>query len=203
MGIEDLDKIDKPGRLGLGNIMKVTELGLDNRIFAEMKQPNFSVEAITRKLNSEGIKITAQSVRKFVNKSKKAQQNIIATDLHAMEEYKKTTMDYIKTLKDILEEVDTIKNTVKDVKDYGTYNQLVGRIMQGIELMAKISGDIKPKSTVDINIIYNEITSDIEKKNRNLKNDFFKDNIIIDVEEEIKNDDKKSEERINKRSNNA
>ena len=36
------------------NILKVIEMGLDNRIFDEMKQPTFSVEGVTRKLNNEG-----------------------------------------------------------------------------------------------------------------------------------------------------
>lgn len=181
------------------NILKVSELGLDQRIFDEMKKPKFSVEDLTRRLNAEGVQITAQSIRKFVKKSKKAQQNIIATDLHAMEEYKKTTMDYIKVLNNILDEVECIKNSVKDTKDYITYNQMIGRIMQGIELMAKISGDMKPKSTVDINIIYNEISSDIEKKNRNLKNELFKEGVIIDVDTDVSTEDKVFEDKINKR----
>jgi len=180
------------------NILKVTQLGLDERVFSEMKKKGFSAEALARQLNTEGINITAQSIRKFVKKSKKAQQTIIATDLHAMEEYKKTTLDYIDTLKDMLTEVQTIKNSVKDNKDYIIYDKMIGRLMQGIELMAKISGDIKPKSTVDINIIYNEISSDIERKNKNLKNDLFKDNIIIDVDAEVTSEDLKMEEKINK-----
>jgi len=180
------------------NILKVTQLGLDERVFSEMKKKGFSAEALARQLNTEGINITAQSIRKFIKKSKKAQQTIIATDLHAMEEYKKTTLDYIDTLKDMLTEVQTIKNSVKDNKDYIIYDKMIGRLMQGIELMAKISGDIKPKSTVDINIIYNEISSDIERKNKNLKNDLFKDNIIIDVDAEVTSEDLKMEEKINK-----
>jgi len=181
------------------NVLKVSELGLDQRVFDEMKKPKFSVEDLTRRLNLEGIQITAQSIRKFVKKSKKAQQNIIATDLHTMEEYKKSTLDYIKVLNEILDEVSVIKNSMKDTKDYITYNQMIGRIMQGIELMAKISGDMKPKSTVDITVIYNEITSDIEKRNKGLKTELFKEGIIIDADVDIITEDKEYEDRINKK----
>lgn len=180
-----------------GLVLKVVELNLQDRVYEEMKKPKFSVEALTRDLNSEGIVITAQSIRKFIRKTKQAQRELISKDLQAANEIKSLTMDYSKALKDILKEVEEVKNTARVEKDMATYNQLVGRIMQGIELIAKLTGDIKPKGStnIDINIIYKEISDDIETKMRRVNPDFKA--TVIDVDEEIEKEDKVSEERLN------
>jgi hypothetical protein len=171
-------------------ILKVTELGLDGRVYEAMKQPRFSVEALTRQLNEEGIEITAQSIRKFIKKTKKAQQELISRDLRAADEYRQITLNYGKALKDILVEVEQVKNTSLAEKDYTTYNQLIGRIMQGIELVAKLTGDIKPKGSIDINIIYQEINEDVDRKMKTVKNDIFRGK-IIDIDAEVEEEDVK------------
>ena len=76
-----------------GNVLKVIALGLDKRVYEEMKKPDFSVEALTRQLNSEGFKITAQSIRKFIRNTKRAQRELIAKDINTAVEVKKLTMD--------------------------------------------------------------------------------------------------------------
>jgi len=176
-------------RKGKGNVMKIVELGLDNRVYNEMKKPGFSAEALARELTIEGIPITAQSIRKFIKNTKTAQQKIIQQDLQVAEQVKALTIDYTNELKSILDEVQEVKNEAKDEKDLTTYNQLIGRIFQGIELLAKLSGDIKPKGSVDINIIYQEINTDIERQMRDVKKDMFQD--VIDVDAEIIKEDKK------------
>ena len=180
---------------------KVEELGLQRQIFEAMKQPSFSVEKLTRELNDSGISITSQSIRKFIRKSKIAQQEFISKDLQTAEVYKQLTLDYGKAMKDILTEVEEVKNMAKDQKDYTTYNQLIGRLMQGIELIAKLTGDIRPKGSVDINIIYNEINTDVEKKMRHMKNEIFKGDFksnVIDIDAEIIEEDKVATEELNK-----
>ncbi len=174
-----------------GNVLKVVELGLQDKVYTAMKQIGFSAASLARELRSEGIEITAQSIRKFIKKTKKAQQQLIQTDLKASNEVIKLSMNYNKALNDILKEVEEVKNTAKDKKDYITYNQLIGRLLQGIELFAKLTGDMKPKGSVDINIIYNEITTDIENKMKNLKNNLHSDSTIVDVEFEVSNEDTK------------
>ena len=175
-----------------GNVLKVVELGLENRVFDEMKKSKFSVEKVTRELNDEGIKITAQSIRKFIKQSKVAQKKIIAQDLQAAEEFKKLTMDYGRELKSILVEVEEVKSEAKTTKDFATYNQMVDKLYKGIELIAKLTGDIKPNASVDINIIYNEINSNIETEMKNLKNEIFKN--VVDIDSDIKEEDEKQKE---------
>ncbi len=179
-----------------GNVLKVIQLGLQNRIYEEMKKPRFSVEALTRRLNSEGINITAQSIRKFIRKTKQAQQALIQRDLRTASEIKKLTMDYGNALKAILKEVEEVKNTAKDEKDFATYNQLVGRLMQGIELIAKLTGDMKPKGSVDINFIYNEITTDMDTQMKDIRKEMFKA-AVIDVDGEILEADSKIADKLN------
>ena len=179
-----------------GNVLKVIQLGLQNRVYEEMKKPRFSVEALTRRLNSEGINITAQSIRKFIRKTKQAQQALIQRDLRTASEIKKLTMDYGNALKAILKEVEEVKNTAKDEKDFATYNQLVGRLMQGIELIAKLTGDMKPKGSVDINFIYNEITTDMDTQMKDARREMFKA-AVIDVDSEILEADSEMTDKLN------
>ena len=173
---------------GNNNTMKVIELGLENRIFEEMKLPTFSVESVTRKLNNEGIQITAQSIRKFIRKSKDAQRELISKDLRTANELTKTIIDYGKFLKKIMDEVGEVAEETKGTKDYATYNQMVDKLFKGVELIAKITGDIKPKGNIDINIIYNEINSNIEKDMRDKRNDIFSSK-VIDIDSEIEKED--------------
>jgi len=181
-----------------GNVLKVIELGIEDKVYNAMKQPKFSVVSLTKQLNNEGIQITAQSIRKFIKKTKKAQQELIARDLHAAEEYRKTIIDYGKELKNILREVEEIKKDAKDKKDLITVNQMIGRLYQGIELIAKLTGDIKPKGSVDIKVIYNEINTDVENKMKHLKTEIFRDK-VIDIDAKIIKDDKQAEEKLKNR----
>jgi len=179
------------------NIMKVVELGLQNRIFEAMKKPKFSAEAITRELNGEGIDITSQSIRKFIKKSQKAQQELIQKDLKIANQYVQLAMDYQGELKTILDEVKEVKSEARLGGDLASYNQLVGRLMQGIELIAKLTGDIKPKGSIDVTVIYNEINNDVQTAMNKMKNEIFKSK-TIDIDYEIVEEDKELAEQIQK-----
>lgn len=188
---------DEISMKGKGNILKVVELGLQDRIYEEMKKPKFSVEAITRQLNDEGHDITAQSIRKFIKKTKKAQQELISKDLSVANQVKDLTMDYSRALKDILKEVEEVKNMAKSEKDHTTYNQLIGRLFQGIELIAKLTGELKPeRKQVDVHVIYEEISNDMNKKMSEFKKDFYKDTKVVDIDSYVVEEDLKvAEER--------
>jgi hypothetical protein len=179
-----------------GNVLKVISLGLEDQVYDALKKPGFSASALARQFKADGKNISAQSIRKFIKKTKVAQQAIIAKDMKVANRVMKLAMDYEKSLKDILKEVEEVKNRAKDEKDYTTYNQLIGRLMQGIELIAKLTGDIKPKGNVDINIIYNEINKDIANEMQDISKMFNKQEHIIDVEHIIKEEDKKVEKKL-------
>jgi len=179
----------------LGNVLKVVEMGLEKDVYAAIKKPGFSAEALARQFTADGKHITAQSIRKFVKKTKNAHNAIIEKDMALKNEVMELTMNYKEALNDILTEVKEVKNMAKDDKDYTTYNQLVGRLLQGIELFAKLTGDMKPKGNIDINIIYNEIATDVEKKILDLKNKF---ETVVDVDFEIDTEDEEAISKIRK-----
>jgi hypothetical protein len=174
-----------------GNTLKVVAMGLDKRVLEEMSLPGFSVEGVTRKFKGEGIDITAQSIRKFIRKSKGAQQEMIAQDLNMAKQLTKTYIDYGNTLKQILTEVEEVKQQAKTDRDFATYNQMVDKLYKGLELIAKLTGDIDTRN-IDIKIIYNEINSDMEKIMRPIRKDMFKEK-IIDIDSDIIAEDKKYE----------
>jgi len=178
-----------------GNILKVIELGLQDKVYNAMKKTGFSVDGLCKELNATGVQISSQSISKFIKQTKKAQQQLIKKDIKASQELIKLSMDYNKALKDILNEVEEVKNSAKDDKDYTTYNQLIGRLLQGIELFAKLTGDIKPKGTTDIKIIYNEINNNIEQEMKDVTNT-LDTTIKIDIDEEITKEDKEMEKII-------
>ena len=172
------------------NVLKIVSLGLEHRVYDAMKKPEFNAEGFARELNAEGIEISAPSVRKFINQTKRAQQEIISKDMKLSQELVKTAMDYNKALKEILKEVKEVKDEAKTEKDFTTYNQLVGRLLQGIELFAKLTGDMKPKGNVDIKIIYNQINDDIETGMQGMRKDLFDKTNAIDIDYEIVEEDK-------------
>jgi galactitol-specific phosphotransferase system IIB component len=178
------------------NTSKIETLGLKNRLFDEMKKPDFNVLKFTKQLQEEGYDISNSSVNRYIYSSKEIQKDIIATDLRAAEEFKKITIDYTRALKSILDEVEEVKNDAKTERDFTTYNQLVGRLMQGIELIAKLSGDLNPKEKIDINIIYQQINNDIETKMKNISEKIGKPSgEILDM---IKSEDEYYEQQIKK-----
>ena len=179
-----------------GSVLKVIELGLQERVYAEMKKNRFSVEALTRDLNKSGIKISAQSIRKFIRKTKKAQRELIQADIRTATEITKTIQDYGKYLKKIMDEVEEVASETKNKRDYATYNLMVGRLLQGVELIAKITGDIKPRGSVDINIIYNEINNTMASDMEEMKHEIFK-NKVVDVDAEIEKSDALAEKEVN------
>jgi len=179
------------------NTLKVKTLGIEDKVIQAMKREHFSVEALSRELNASGIKITAQSIRKYIKKTRKAQQELIKKDTNRAYEVAKITMDYEKELKSILDEVKEVKNAAKDKRDFMLYDRLIGRLLQGIELIAKLTGDMGPLGNVDIKFIYNEINSDIESKMKKIKDDVAETITIVDVDAEIINEDKKLESDIN------
>jgi len=168
-----------------GPVMKVVAMGIEKEVLDALKQPNFSAESLARKLSSQGKKISAQSIRKYVKKVKKAQQAIIQHDAETVKAVRQLTMDYTRTIKNILKEVEEVKNEAKTEKDMVTYNQMIDKLYKGIELMAKLAGDLKPNKTTDITIIYKEIADNIENEMRMINKSLHQAEKYIDIDYEV------------------
>ena len=111
-------------------------------------------------------------------------------------EIMKTAMDYNKELRNILTEVQEVKNQAKTEKDFTTYNQLIGRLLQGIELFAKLTGDMKTKGNIDVKIVYNQISDSIENNMRDIKKNVLDTCDALDVDYEVVSEDKKITEKL-------
>lgn len=171
------------------NVMKVITLGLQDEVIKAMAQPGFSAEALSRKFTAEGKKISAQSIRKFIKKNKEAQKALVRKDKETAREVKRITLDYTTTLREILDEVQEVKNEAKTTKDMITFNQMIDKIYKGIELIAKLTGELKPNKTTDITVIYNQIDKDIENEMKHLKNKVERTTKVTDVDYEVEKED--------------
>lgn len=172
--------------------MKMIELGAEEFILDLIKKGK-NVKQITTLVNENeefmrknikiygNNKIDYQSVRKFIAKSKKATQELMKTDKKSAVEYKNMVMDYSSEIKCILRDVKELRDLAKGEKDYASFSALVGRLFQGLELLARISGDIGQPGQVDVNIIYEDISRRMEKQNRDKKGSLFGKGIDIDL----------------------
>ena len=177
-------------------ILKVVRLGLQDKIFNMMKE-NKNAEEMVKILKSEGINIHPHSIRKFINTNKDAAKIFIAKDIKKYGEYKKLVMEYDKEIKTILDDVNEMRQLAKDTKDFQAYSALVGRLLQGIDLFAKIMGDIKPDGSTEINFIFNEISKDVEKELKTARGNIFTDEEIIDVDFIVNDEVRKATDDIN------
>jgi hypothetical protein len=177
------------------NVLKVIELGLEDKIIEALKQPSFSAEALARKLTAEGAPITAQSIRKYVKKTQRARQQLIANDMNAAKELKQLAMDYNKEIRGILDEVQEVKASAREQGDFASYSQLVGRLMQGIKLIAELTGELNTKKEIDVNIIYHGVSEELETKFRDARSELFSGR-IIDIEGEVLEEDNREASKL-------
>ena len=119
------------------------------------------------------------------------------TTIQSKEKFEVMVMDYTEEIRTILDEVKEIKAIAIAENKIDSYTKLVGKLYQGIELLAKLRGDLQPKGSknVDINIIINEINKEAFDKNKTLRNSLH-NATVIDVEAEIIENDKQQENEL-------
>ena len=151
---------------------------------------------ISKRLKVEkDIEISAKSIGKWLTefKQKEAEKKSVALS----DKYELLVVNYEKEIKGILSEVKEMKDLAKEQKQLDIYVKLVGKLYQGLELLAKLMGDIKPSGAVDINIIINEINKRSFGEHKDVRNKLFGDK-VVDVEAEVVEEDKKWEEDLRK-----
>jgi hypothetical protein len=168
---------------------KVIELGLQDRVFEEMKKPDFTVTNLAKQLQDEGYDISEISLRRFINKSKDLQKQYIKNDIREASKFKDIAIDYKTTIKEIIDEIKDVRKNCLTEKEYQAYSNLVGRLFQGLELLAKITGELNKTSNVDVKIIYQEINNRINEEAKKHKKYMFRD--VIDVDSLVQEQDEK------------
>lgn len=180
----------------ISNIPMIESLGLSDYVLGLYKE-GVSYTEIARRLKiDKNVEISNVSISKWISKQRKELQEETLNDIQKMNSFTKLCTNYEKEIKDILSEVKEMKDVARNEKDVDNYQKLVGRLYQGLELLAKLMGDLKPSGNIDINLIINEVSNAKFDKNRLSKHQLF-ENKIIDVESEITEQDIESEKELN------
>lgn len=147
---------------------------------------NVPSSQISKKLALKGIKIPAFSINRFLAKYR--YKDFKKSDIVNTEKFGLITMDYKTEITSILEEVKQMKVYAKSQSDLLIYDKMIGRLYQGIELLAKLMGDIKTNNTVDLTILINDLNRKAFNDNKGQRMSLFRKEPIIDIDAEILDD---------------
>jgi len=168
-----------------GQIMAVDKYNVGEEVL-ELFKSGMNYCQISDALAQKGVKIGNASIGIWI---KKNLENYGKQS--GIQEFKKIEtmiMDYEQEIGNILTEVKDIKARIVsegDKKDLEIYVKLVSKLYQGIELLAKLRGDVKPNGSTDIKIIVNEINKSTYVDNKGLRHKLFDKDDIIEAEVEI------------------
>ena len=167
--------------------------GVEDKVLKWFEQ-GINYTDMSKMLKQEGIDISNYAIGRWFKKRK--QKTAKAFEMETAKKFEVMILDYRKEITTILDEVKEMKNIAKDAKNLDMYSKLVGRLYQGLELLAKLMGDIKPTNHIDINILINEINKKMVDTKKENKVNLFSVPEIIDIEAEIIEDDSKEAEKI-------
>ena len=177
---------------GSGQLFAVEKFNVADEVL-ELYQDNIPLTQISDRLKAKGIDIKPLAINRWIAEQKKAA--VTKSKDESLKKFEVIALNYKNEITSILEEVKELKKFAKDEKKLDLYVKLVSKLFQGIELLAKLMGDIKPSNSVDINIIINEMNKKVFDEKKSLRNNLF-GKTVIDVEAEITESDKKEEEKI-------
>lgn len=167
----------------------VEKEGVEDEVLNLFKQGK-SLTDISAHLKTKKIDIAPTAIGRWLQKTRTEFQE--STSIDRKEKFETMILNYRGELNEILEEVKEMKNKVRDDGDIKSYEKLIGRLYQGLELLAKLTGDFKETKTIDINILINEINQRTFEEKKDVRNKMYSPT-IIDVEAEILEEDKKAE----------
>jgi hypothetical protein len=173
----------------------VDKLGVADQVL-EMYKADIPVKKIHEALAIKGIDISAKGITRWLNNLRDPTNTTVAPESKA--KYEVMVIDYKKEICGILDEVKEVRLDAKAEKDYKIYDKMIGRLYQGIELLAKISGAMNKHDTVDVNIVIDKITDRVFDENKDVRNSLHSSGIVIDAEAEIIKDDKEREAELRK-----
>lgn len=179
---------------GKGQLFAVDKLGVADFVLEKYVAniPATKISAIL--LVEKGVKIAPVGINRWLTKNKQNSMNDI--EVSNKGKFDLMVINYKSEITDILDEVKEMKTRAKEKGDLKIADKMIGRLFQGLELLAKLMGDIKPSGSVDINIIIKEINQNIFKDNKQNRYKLFNMD-SIDAEFEIIKEDKKEEKKIN------
>lgn len=154
----------------------------------ELYKQNIPATQISLRLEQKGVKISPLGIRRWLDSQRKEDKG--SRDIQNRDKFENMVIDYKTEITGILNEVNEMRALCKEKNDLKYYDKMLGRLYQGLELLAKLMGDIKPSGSVDINIIINDINKRAFNENRQLRSKLH-GATIIDVEAEVTELDEK------------
>ena len=158
-----------------------------------MYKDGINATKMSRIFNEKGIKISPLSINKWLKEQRI--EDTSNSKLRSKEKFELMVTDYKREITSILDEVKDMKAYAKEKKELEIYVKLVGKLFQGLELLARLMGDIKPTGSTDIKIIINEMNKKIFEDNKELRGSLHT-KPAIDVEAQIVQDDQIMEQKI-------
>lgn len=166
----------------------------------DLYKKNVSAAKISAMLKAEKkIEITSVGINRWLKEQRQADTQ--TTELQSKEKFDLVAMDYKNEIQTILDEVKLVRTQALQERKLDTYVKLVGKLYEGLELIAKLTGDIKQNDApkIDINVIIKELNYRAFSDNKSMRDAIHgNDGLIIDVEAEIEQEDKKMENKIRK-----
>lgn len=171
-----------------GQLFAVEKFGVEDDVL-ELYRQGVPATKISKSLLDKGVNIAPLAINRWLAKFR-AQDLPISKQL-SDDKFELMVMDYRNEITMILNEVKEMKAIAREEKKLDQYVKLVGKLYDGIELLAKLMGDIKPQGSVDVNVIINEINLKTLKERSALRSALH-GGTIIDVEADILEEDKKA-----------
>jgi hypothetical protein len=176
---------------GSSSVFAVDKFGVQDEVLRLYKE-GVSSNKISKILSEKGIHIAHNGINRWLAEQRTKANTEIQTQ--NAEKFAVMVVDYQDEVKGILDEVKEMKALAKSDSDLKAYDRMVGRLFQGIELLAKLKGDIKHQSTLDINVLINDISKRTFDKNREKRGELYSN--VIDVEAEIIKEDTTAENNL-------
>lgn len=173
---------------GKGQLFAVDKLNVANFVLKKYVEniPATKISAIL--LVEKGIKIAPVGINRWLSKHK--QDSMDNTNVANREKFDLMVINYKEEITNILDEVKEMKTQAKEKGDLQIADKMIGRLFQGLELLAKLMGDIKPSGSVDIKVIIKEINQNIFNEKKDGRYKLFNSDIVNAEYEIIKNDNK-------------
>jgi len=161
--------------MGRQQLFAVEQEGVEDFVLEKYKENQPATKISELLMEQKQVKISPLSINRWLNKQRKSDVN--TKHIVSKEKFDTMAINYSNELKTILEEVKEMKAIAKARGELDNYTKLVGKIYDGINLFAKIHGDIKQgggSNNVDINIIIEKINETASENSQRLRNSFNK-----------------------------
>lgn len=166
----------------------IDKFNLGNEVL-KMIEDGFTYSHISSILKEKGYKVSYNAIGRWIRSNRKNVMSRQSKEVANLKNFEVLCVNYQQEITSILDEVKQVKEVARDAGKLDAYVKLVGKLYQGLELLAKLMGDIKPNGSVDINLVINEINQNTFDKYKSARKNLFDKGEIFDVDADVIEDD--------------